>query len=96
MCMTEPLFVILSFPAHLPSGAETFFETNCQAVVCAGSIQRVHPKPALYFFFFFFFSEALEWICGLAVVSTLARDMLETTYHRLSSERRQSEPRCMM
>lgn len=60
MCMTEPLFVILSFPAHLPSGAETFFETNCQAVVCAGSIQRVHPKPALYFFFFFFFLKRLN------------------------------------
>lgn len=43
-------FVILSFFAHLPSGAETFFETNCQAVVCAGSIQRVHPKTCALFF----------------------------------------------
>lgn len=30
-------FVILPILAHLPSGAEMFFETNCQADVCAGS-----------------------------------------------------------
>ncbi|CAB1430582.1 unnamed protein product [Pleuronectes platessa] len=43
--------------ASVPRGS---FETDCQAVVCAGSIQRVHPKigtPS---------SVALEWMCGTA------------------------------
>lgn len=65
--------MILSFLAHLPSGAEKFFETNCQAVVCAGSIQRVHPKPTLYFL------KRLDGYVARLFLSFLARDMSETT-----------------
>lgn len=65
--------VILPIRAHLPSGAEMCFETNCQADVCAGRIQRVHQKnkeinrktktKKTPF--------ALEWICGFAVLKKL-------------------------
>lgn len=72
---TRTTFVILPILADLPSGAEMFFETNCQADACAGSIQRVHLRKKKYtkqnkknpHFIF----KALEWICGLAVLKNV-------------------------